>query len=239
MKTESQTLAGAAEAARYALTRRLIPVLRHHLVVDLQPIGLIYQVLDRRLDAGETDLAPIRESLARIDVLARRAVASSLDVVAWLAPDAEASTPLGSGVVDCLNMLHSNFTFRGFAVRNEVGDAPLRVPQAALREVLTASLIAATDGASGPVDLTLRAHLSGIQAMVSIHTVPGTGEGVAHDRAYRALQWIDVQALAQVHAVHLVLDGEFVSVTLAASAPAAGPDAQAGAARGQDGALAP
>ncbi len=153
MKTETQTQAGAAEAARYALTRRLIPVLRHHLVVDLQPIGLIYQVLDRKLNAGETELAPIRESLARIDVLARRAVASSLDVVSWLAPDTEASTPLGSGVVDCLNMLRSNFTFRGFAVHNEVGDAPLRVPQAALREVLTAALIAATDGASSPVDL--------------------------------------------------------------------------------------
>ena len=27
------------QAARYALTRRLVPVLRHHLVVHLQPIG--------------------------------------------------------------------------------------------------------------------------------------------------------------------------------------------------------
>ncbi len=239
MKTESQTQAGAAEAARYALTRRLIPVLRHHLVVDLQPIGLIYQVLDRKLNADETDLAPVRESLARIDVLARRAVASSFDVVSWLAPDTEASTPLGSGVVDCLNMLRSNFTFRGFAVHNEVGDAPLRVPQAALREVLTATLIATTDGAPGPVELTLRAHLSGIQAMVSVHTVPGTGEGVPNDMAYRALQWSDVQALAQAHAVHLVLDGEFVSLTLPARTPAAGADAQAGAGAVQGGALAP
>ena len=239
MKTESQTQAGAAEAARYALMRRLVPVLRHHLVVDLQPIGLIYQVLDRKLNAGETGLTPIRESLGRIDVLARKAVASSLDVVSWLAPDTEASTPLGSGVVDCLNMLRSNFTFRGFTVHNEVGDAPLRVPQGALREVLTGALIAATDGASGSVELTLRAHLSGIQAMVSIHTVPGTGEGIPNDMAYRALEWSDVQALAQAHAVHLVLDGEFVSLTLPARAPAAAADAQAGAAAVQGGALAP
>lgn len=239
MNTESQSQAGAAEAARYALTRRLIPVLRHHLVADLQPIGLIYQVLDRKLNAGEIGLAPVRESLARIDVLARRAVASSLDVVSWLAPDNEASTPLGSGVVDCLNMLRSNFTFRGFGVHNEVGDSQLRVSQAALREVLTASLIAATDGASSPVELTLRAHLSGIQAMVSFHTVPGTGEGVPNDMAYRALQWSDVQALAQAHAVHLVLDGEFVSLTLPASPPAAGPDSLAGSIAGHGGALVP
>ncbi len=239
MKTESQAQSFAVEAARYALMRRLTPVLRHHLVVDLQPIGLICQVLERKLVAGESGLAPIREGLARIDVLARRAVAASLDVVAWLAPDAEASTPLGSGVVDCLNMLRSNFTFRGIGVLNEVGDAPLQVPQAALREVLTATLFAVTDGAGGPVELTVHAHLSGIQAMLSIHAVPGSGECVPNDRAYRALQWSDVQALAQAHAVHLVLDGEFVSVTLPVISSIAGSDAQAGAAAVHGGALAP
>ena len=43
--------AAAAEAARYALIRRLAPSMRHHLVVNLQPIGMIYEVMDRRLRA--------------------------------------------------------------------------------------------------------------------------------------------------------------------------------------------
>ncbi len=236
MKTESQTQASAVEAARYALTRRLIPVLRHHLVVHLQPIGLIYQVLERKLAAGENGLAPVRDGLSRIDELAHRAVASSLDVVAWLAPDSDASTPLGTGVVDCLTMLRSNFTFRGFGVHNAVGDAPLHVPQAALREVLTAALIAATDDTSGPVQLTVRAHVSGIQAMVSVHVVAASGEHVPNDMAYRALHWSDVQALAQAHAVHLVLDGEFVSLTLAASPSTAIANAPPAAAAVQGGA---
>ena len=46
-----------AEAARYALLRRLAPSMRHHLVVNLQPIGMIYEVMDRRLSAPEPDLA--------------------------------------------------------------------------------------------------------------------------------------------------------------------------------------
>ena len=151
MTIDSQDQASAVEAARYALTRRLVPILRHHLVVHLQPIGLICQVLERKLATGETAIAPVREGLPKIEDLTRRAIASSLDVVAWLAPNTEASTPLGAGVLDCLTMLRSNFTFRGFDVHNEVGDAQLPVPQAALREVLTAALIAATDDMSGPV----------------------------------------------------------------------------------------
>ena len=45
------SMAARADAARYALLRRLAPSIRHHLVVNLQPIGMIYEVLDRRLRA--------------------------------------------------------------------------------------------------------------------------------------------------------------------------------------------
>ncbi|NNU44225.1 hypothetical protein [Ramlibacter montanisoli] len=50
--TPRATMAPAeAEAARYALLRRLAPSFRHHLVVNLQPIGMIYEVMERRLRA--------------------------------------------------------------------------------------------------------------------------------------------------------------------------------------------
>ena len=35
----------AAEAARYALLRRLAPSMRHHLVVNLQPIGMVHEII--------------------------------------------------------------------------------------------------------------------------------------------------------------------------------------------------
>src|SRR3954466_6367326 len=81
-----------AEAARYALLRRLAPSMRHHLVVNLQPISMIYEVLERRLRAPEPDLVHVHESAQKINGFARAALASCLDVVTWLAPQESATT---------------------------------------------------------------------------------------------------------------------------------------------------
>ena len=48
------------EAARYAVLRRLAPSLRHHMVRPLQPIGLIYGVLNHKLSADAPDLQAVR-----------------------------------------------------------------------------------------------------------------------------------------------------------------------------------
>ena len=205
------------EAARYALTRRLLPVLRHHMVVHLQPIGMIYEVLDRKLAAGAPDLGAIREGLGKINHLARSAVNSCLDVVTWLAPDATAAIGLSAGVADCLEMLRGNFSFRGFTISNEIGDAPFQVSQSALREVFTAALIAITDGAAGPVDLVLRVRLSDHQAMVSVQARSGQGSGFTTEMAYRAMAWSDVQALAQAHTVALMCEGPLATFSFQAS----------------------
>ena len=205
------------EAARYALTRRLVPVLRHHMVVHLQPIGMIYEVLDRKLAAGNPDLAAIREGLGKINTLARSAVNSCLDVVTWLAPDDTAVITLSAGAAECLEMLSGNFRFRGFTIIDEIGDAPLKVSQAALREVFTAALIAITDGATGPVDLVLGVRLSDGQAVVSVQTRPGQGSGFTTEMAYRAMAWSDVQALAQGRSVALMREGPLATLSFAAS----------------------
>src|SRR5436190_15708158 len=76
-----------AEAARYALLRRLAPSMRHHLVVNLQPIGMIYEIMDRRLKAPQPDLAEVHQSAHKINGFARAALDSCLDVVSWLAPE--------------------------------------------------------------------------------------------------------------------------------------------------------
>ena len=206
-----------AEAARYALIRRLLPVLRQHMVVNLQPIGLIYEVLERKLGGPEPDLGAIREGLAKINNLARSAVNSCLDVVTWLAPDARATTGVGPGVADCLEMLSGDFQFRGFTVSSEIGDTAFTVLQAAVREVFTAALLAATDGAAGPVDLVLSVQLVPGQALVSIQTRPGRRTGFTTEMAYRALSWNDVFALAGAHGVVLTLDGPLVTLAFAAS----------------------
>ncbi len=129
-RTMSQTpdgLAAArrAEAARYALLRRLAPSMRHHLVVNLQPIGMIYEVMDRRLKAPEPNLGEVHDSAQKINGFAKAALNSSLDVVTWLAPDEEVLTTAEAGVRECLSLVATSLTFRGYGVRNEVvGAAP-------------------------------------------------------------------------------------------------------------------
>src|SRR3954469_18253728 len=87
-----------AEAARYALLRRLAPSMRHHLVVNLQPIGMIYEVMERRLRAPTPDLAHVHESAVKINTFAKAAVAACIDVIGWLGPDEGATTTVEDAV---------------------------------------------------------------------------------------------------------------------------------------------
>ena len=134
-----------AESARYALLRRLAPSMRHHLVVNLQPIGMIYEVLERRLKAPEPDLGDVHESAQKINGFAKAALNSCLDVVTWLAPDEEVLTTAEAGSRECLDLVATSLTFRGYALRNEVGAVPGQFRRSAIRNVLTAALLYATD----------------------------------------------------------------------------------------------
>ena len=117
--TPRATIAPAeAEAARYALLRRLAPSFRHHLVVNLQPIGMIYEVMERRLRAPAPDLAHVQDSATKINGFAKAALASCLDVVGWLTPDEAVTTGVDEGARECAALLATSLSFRGYALRN-------------------------------------------------------------------------------------------------------------------------
>ena len=145
------------EAARYALLRRLAFAMRHHMVVHLQPIGMITEVMERRLQSPSPDLGQMRESMTKINGYSRAAVQSCLDVVSWLAPEDGATVALDAGVDECLALLRSGFAFRGFTLKDEVGGVSLPVGRAGLRNVLPACLLALTDHAASPADVLLSA----------------------------------------------------------------------------------
>jgi hypothetical protein len=200
---------GAAEAARYALLRRLAPSMRHHLVVNLQPIGMIYEVMDRRLRAPEPDLANVHDSAHKINGFARAALNSCLDVVSWLAPDEGASCGVADGARECAGLLATSLSFRGYALRNEVDELPRPVGRAALRNLLTAVLIHATDEVPAPADIVVRAGATERGAEITVALEPSLGEkGFANEPGYRALDWADVQALAAAEGVELERTGD-------------------------------
>lgn len=198
-----------AEAARYALLRRLAPAMRHHLVVNLQPIGLVAEVMRRRLQAPQPDLAHMLGSTRKIHGFARAAVGSCLDVVTWLAPEDEAGTGVPEGVGDCVALLASALSFRGYMLRNEVGPSAdptgPQVRRSALRTVLTAVLVHATDAHAPPAELVLGAQALSDGALVSLRLATGAGSdaGFELQADYRPLGWSDVLALAESEGVRL------------------------------------
>ena len=205
----------AVEAARYALLRRLAHAMRHHMVVHLQPIGMITEIVERRLRSPAPDLAQVHESMSRINGHSRSAVQSCLEVVSWLAPEQGAVVALDAGVAECLAMLRSNFNFRGFTLKDEVGTTAAPVARSALRNVLPACLLALTDRAVSPADIVLRARLQPMQALLSIGLRAGDGPaGFAGDAPYRLLEWAEVQALARAEGLGFERDGAQVRLTL-------------------------
>jgi hypothetical protein len=198
-----------AEAARYALLRRLAPSMRHHLVVNLQPIGMVYEVMDRRLRAAQPDLAEVHDSAHKINGFARAALASCLDVVSWLAPDEEVLAPATEGVRECLGLLATSLTFRGYSIRNEIGALAGDVRRSAIRTVLTASLVHVTDENPAPAELVLSSEAQPGALVLVLTLRPTAGEqGFSPEPPYRPIEWRDVEALAASESVSVSREGK-------------------------------
>ena len=203
----------AAEAARYALLRRLAPSMRHHLVVNLQPIGMIYEVMERRLRAPQPDLGSVQESAAKINGFARAALNSCIDVVSWLAPDDTARISLAEGTRECAGLLATSLSFRGYTLRNEVGEVASEVRRASLRTLLTAGLLHVADHRPPPATLKLRAtERSGALALLLELGVAEGDKGFPSELPYRALNREDLQALADAEGVTLVFEQDALSI---------------------------
>jgi hypothetical protein len=140
----------AAEAARYALTRRLLPA---------QPVH---------------------------------------DLVGWLEPEVRDACGVREAVGECAALLAQGLAARRFVLTDGVADIEGQVMRCAVRNVLTAALLHATDEFSPPAVLRLHASANhaGVTLVVSVH--PAQGEfGGAQEPGYRALTWIDVECLAR------------------------------------------
>lgn len=205
-----------AEAARYGVLRRLGPALKHDMVVNLQAIAMLAEVLNARLDRGSTDPAEFQASIAKLNRLARDAVANCLKVAAWLEPGEDEGIKLCDGVAECLQLLASNFNFRGFVVNTECAETPFQVSRVVLRNLLIASLITLTDAAGGPCRVDVQAEVEGATAFVTVRISPREDEfdGLPYEPSYRQLDWQDVQALALAENVELERGSDHISLRM-------------------------
>ena len=189
--------------------------MRHHLVVPLQPIGMVYEIMDRRLRAPVPNLEDIREGAQKINSYARAALASCVDVVTWLAPDDNARISATEGLREALSLLQTSFTFRGYALRDALGDVQGEVSRAAFRYVVTGALFFVSDDTPAPAQITISGEAAAEAFVISMKVAPGTGEeGFPTGPSYRPLTWADVQALAAPEGAQVARDGDCVRVSL-------------------------
>ena len=192
------------EASRYALLRRLAPALRHHLVGDFQPVGMIAAMMERRLQADQPDLASIRTSCASLSMQSRAAAASCIELMTWVSPQSASTIKFDAGVLECMGLLSTEMGFKGFVIVNEVSGIDMEVSSSALRSVLSAALIALSDQSASSAKLVLRAHATSesVQLLIDLQAVAGSVAqlGLAQ---YRLLNWRDVEVLAKAEKVKL------------------------------------
>lgn len=192
------------EAARYALLRRLTLAMRHQLVVHLQPIGMVTAVIERRLRGPQPDRALLGADMRKVQGFAKAGVDASLDFVSWLAPEPGVQVALDAGVGECVQLLRTHFSFRGFALRSEVRDRPQRVSRQALRMLLPAVLFGLTDHAASPAEVLVSAGGGTFESMLEVRVAPAPGsKGFAAHAPYRFLAWEEVEHLARSEGVEL------------------------------------
>jgi hypothetical protein len=211
------TNAASAEAARYAVLRRMGSAIRHQVAGALQPVGMLASMLERRVQAAQPNMDALRKNCSEMSGLARSASAECVALMGWLAPPNEGElVPLGEVVDECVHLLATELSFRGFTVSTALQARETPVPRTALRNVLPACLMALTDGASAAGEVRLQSSVEPAGGLrVSLTFIVGADtQQPARAKAYRPLIWRDVQALAADEGIDLTIEQERVDLRL-------------------------
>ena len=215
MSSEMPTLKERlAEAARYALMRRLLPAIRHNLVGTLQPIGMMSAMLERRLKGAVPDVAQLTKNTQALAALSQEAAATSLNLMTWLEPKDNERVAVNSAIEESLGLMATELAFCGFSLDNQAVEAVAKLPRGMLRSVFTASLIALTDAFETPARVVVSVESEdGNPRLCITMQAAASNELLAGDSRmpiYRALQWADVLALADAEDVQVDHAADFV-----------------------------
>jgi len=195
----------AADAARYAVLRRLSSALKHDMVVHLQAVAMMAEVANARLERDSLTSAELQTTLSKMNRLSREAVMNCLKVAAWIDPGEEVGVPLHQGVQECITLLAAGFSFRRIALASEVAETDFEVSRSAFRNLLTACLLSITDSNQAPCDVTVQAQVQEKSATITLTCTPGhrDGDNVPFEIKTYPLEWTDVQALATLEGAEL------------------------------------
>ena len=224
MQISSIDLEHRAEAARYALLRRLAPAMRHDMASGFQPVMMLATIVEKRLLAATPDLPTLVKCSHEMRALAIAATRSSLDLIGWMGHDKGACVGLGQGIRDALHLVATELSLKGFKFENQTEGVTTEVGRDHLRGVFVAALLALTDAAAASTaNLLLTAARDGQDVLVSISLtdVGATLGAIApHEgfliglAAYRNIDWDDVQAIADVDGLSVIYETGSVMLRL-------------------------
>lgn len=203
-----------AEAACYAVLRRLMPVLRHDVAGAMQPVRMLMMVLERRVHAPEPDMQAITKNVVSVSALTKQATTDCINALEWVGSSQDAHVTLRSSVDEAIKLLAMELSANGLALVNGVSDETSTAPQSFLRTVFMGALLAFCDQrvAGGTLQVTLEADTdSHCAPRLRLQMLPGDAgkppELQDIVRKYRLLDWPDVQAMARPFGV-TVMQGD-------------------------------
>jgi hypothetical protein len=226
LQSSSIDLKRHAEAARYALLRRLAPAMRHDMAGGFQPVTMLATIVEKRLLTPSPDFPTLVKNCHEMRTLAIAATHSSLDLMGWMAHDADMRVGLGKGIRDAVHLVATELSFRRFSFVNQTEAVTTDVQLDHVRGVFVAALLALTDAAAAPANVVLTAARDGQVMLVSISLADveavGANLGEISPReefqigtsAYRKIAWDDVQAIADVDGLSVMREAGSVTLRL-------------------------
>lgn len=211
-----------AEAASYAVLRRLMPVLRHDVAGAMQPVRMLLMVLERRLQAPEPDLEAITKNVTSVSALTKQASADCISALEWIGSSQDATVSLRSSVDEATKLLAMELSANGLELVNDVTDDSATAPQSFLRSVLMAALLAFCDqrtaGSTLQVTYAAAAADSHQSGRLELRMLPDNSQespaSLDFVRKYRLIDWPDVQAMAQSFSVKLARGDGWLTLDL-------------------------
>lgn len=234
MQSSSVDLGHRAEAAQYALLRRLAPAMRHDMAGGFQPVMMLATIVEKRLLSATPDLPTLVKNSHEMRTLAITATHASLDLMGWMVPDVTARVGLGQGIRDAVHLLATELSFKGFRFVNQTEDEATDVRRDHLRGIFVAALLALTDAAASPTNVGITANRDGQDMLVTISLTDvetglganlgaNLGEAPKNEKfqiglaAYRNIGWDDVQALADEDGLSVIHEAGSVMLRLPTS----------------------
>ena len=193
-----------AEAACYAVLRRMVPVLRHDVAGAMQPVRMLLMVLERRLQIPAPDLQAITKNVTSVSALTKQATAGCINALEWIGSSHDDQVSLRSSVDEAIKLLAMEFSANGLELINGITNDSAAVPQSFFRSVVMGALLAFCDQRTTgrSLQVTLQPAINGHQgSQLQLRMLPDDA-GPSPPcldivRKYRLIDWPDVQAMAR------------------------------------------